>query len=174
MSKHRITLVTGGCRSGKSRYALEQASAFTHPVFVATAVAFDDEMKARIDRHQRERGAAFQTVEAPYDLSAALRSLPPGTDVALVDCLTVWMGNLLCRPEATSDTPAEVDELLTVLRDPPCDIILVTNEVGMGIVPENALARRFRDETGFLNQSIAALADTVVLAVSGIPTVIKP
>ncbi len=173
MTTHRITLVTGGCRSGKSRYALQQASTCAHPVFVATAVAFDDEMKARIARHQSDRGPAFATVEAPYDLPGALRALPPDTDVALVDCLTVWMGNLLCRPDTTDASPAEVEDLLAVLRDPPCDIILVTNEVGMGIVPENPLARRFRDDTGFLNQSIAALADTVVFVVSGIPTVIK-
>jgi len=174
MRKHQITLVTGGCRSGKSRYALEKASTSAHPVFVATAVAFDEEMKARIARHQRDRGQAFATIEAPYDLPGALRDLPPDTDTALVDCLTVWMGNLLCRPDTTDASPPEAEELLAVLRDPPCDIILVTNEVGMGIVPENALARRFRDETGFLNQSIAALADTVVFVVSGIPTVIKP
>ncbi|MDP6630135.1 MAG: bifunctional adenosylcobinamide kinase/adenosylcobinamide-phosphate guanylyltransferase [Kiritimatiellia bacterium] len=169
-----ITLVTGGCRSGKSRYALEQATTGTHPVFIATAQVYDAEMEARVARHKLERDPKFVTIEEPYDLAGTLRSLPPGTDVVLVDCLTIWMSNLLCRPEATDETPAEVDDLLGVLRDPPCDIILVTNEVGMGIVPENALARRFRDETGFLNQSIAALADTVVFAVSGIPTIIKP
>jgi adenosylcobinamide kinase/adenosylcobinamide-phosphate guanylyltransferase len=170
----RITLVTGGCRSGKSRFALRQASAGAHPVFVATAEAHDDEMAGRIARHRSERDPSFHTVEAPHDLAAALRALPPQTDVALVDCLTLWVSNLLCRPSATEDTPAEIAKLLDVLRDPPCDIILVTNEVGMGIVPDNALARRFRDEAGFLNQAIAALADTVVFVVSGIPTVIKP
>ncbi|MBL7077276.1 MAG: bifunctional adenosylcobinamide kinase/adenosylcobinamide-phosphate guanylyltransferase [Kiritimatiellae bacterium] len=169
-----ITFVTGGCRSGKSRYALEQASAAKHPVFIATAQVYDAEMEARVARHKLERDPKFVTIEEPYDLAGALRSLLPETDIALVDCLTIWMSNLLCRPETTDEPPAEIDELLAVLRNPPCDIILVTNEVGMGIVPENALARRFRDETGFLNQSIAALADTVVFTVSGIPTVIKP
>ncbi len=172
--QHHVTLVTGGCRSGKSSYALEQATASASPVFVATAVAFDEEIKARIERHRRDRDPSIQTIEAPYDLAGALRSLPAGTGVALVDCLTVWMGNLLCRPETTDEAPAEIEELLAVLRDPPCDIILVTNEVGMGIVPENALARRFRDETGFLNQALASLADRVVFVVSGIPTTIKP
>ncbi len=171
---HHITLVTGGCRSGKSRYALQQAAAGKRPVFVATAEARDSEMKVRIARHRLERDPAFTTVEAPYDLAGDLRALPPDTDVALVDCLTVWMSNLLCRPETTDASPPEVEALLAILHDPPCDIILVANEVGMGIVPDNALARRFRDEAGFLNQSIAALADTVVFVVSGIPTVIKP
>lgn len=168
-----ITLVTGGCRSGKSRYALAQASAAQHPVFIATAQVYDAEMEARVARHKLERDPRFVTIEEPYDLAGTLRSLLPDTDIALVDCLTIWMSNLLCRPEATDESPAEIDALLAVLRDPPCDIILVTNEVGMGIVPDNALARRYRDEAGFMNQCIAALADTVVFTVSGIPTIIK-
>lgn len=167
------TLITGGARSGKSRLALELAAPHDRRAFVATAEALDDEMRDRISRHRRERGDGFTTIEAPLDLAGALRALPPDTGVAVVDCLTVWLGNRLHhRALADLDDPA-VTGLLDVLVTPPCDLVLVTNEVGTGIVPETPLGRRFRDLAGELNQHVAARADRVLLAVCGQPMWIK-
>jgi len=171
---NNITFVTGGARSGKSRRGLELAQPFGRKAFIATAVAFDDEMRRRISLHQVERDASFVTIEEPEDLAGAIRSVPSGTDVVLLDCLTVWVGNLMHRhPECGEEFP-QIEAFLDVLRRPPCRMIVVSNEVGMGIVPENALARRFRDIAGRLNAAVAALADKVVLMISGIPVVIKP
>lgn len=174
----RVILVTGGARSGKSRHALALALARPGPrAFVATAEPMDDEMRSRIECHRRERGSDFATVEVPRDLAGALGRLPAGTSVALVDCLTVWLGNLMARPGAAAcGAGAELPEVaafLDALGRPPCDLVVVTNEVGLGIVPDNALAREFRDRAGRLNQAVAARADEVVLVVSGIPMVIK-
>lgn len=169
----RITLVTGGGRSGKSSYALKMADAYEHKVFVATAVALDDEMRERIEKHRRERDASYHTVEEPTDLAAAIRSVPPGTQVTVVDCLTVWLGNLMHKHGEEADVYPETDAFLSLLPDPPCDLILVTNELGMGIIPGNAMARRFRDIAGRLNQNIADRADRVVLMVCGIPVKVK-
>ncbi len=169
-----VTLVTGGARSGKSRYALALAETRAHPVFVATAEATDAEMADRVLRHQRERGERFRTVEEPVHLAEALGAFPAGTDIAIVDCLTVWLGNLLhYHGDDDGRLQAEVDALLAALEDPPTDLALVTNEVGMGIVPMTELGRRFRDLAGRLNQDVAARADSVVLVVSGIPVRIK-
>lgn len=168
-----ITLITGGARSGKSRHALELASEYDRKAFIATAQAFDDEMKDRITKHQAERGDSFANVEEPIDLAGAISSLPQDTEAAVVDCLTVWIGNLMHKYGEDTDTFSEVDSLLKILAEPPCDIILVANEVGMGIVPENGMARKYRDITGRLNQDIASLADTVIITVSGIPVTIK-
>jgi len=172
---NRITLFTGGGRSGKSRQAMERALAYPAPrVFIATAEPLDDEMRERIARHRRERGASFETIEEPVDLAGALRRVPPGTTVALVDCLTVWLGNVMHRRgEAAREYP-EIAALVAALRSAPCDVILVTNEVGLGIIPaDNELSRRFRDQAGWLNQAVAQVADEVVLVVSGIPLTLK-
>lgn len=170
----RVILVTGGGRSGKSRYALERAMTYEKRVFVATAEPSDDEMRERIARHKQERGDSFVTVEAPIDLAPALeREATKDIDVALVDCLTVWTGNLMHFRHITDTNTPQVEALIAFLNQPPCDIILVTNEVGMGIIPENAMSRKFRDIAGRLNQTIAELADEVVLVVSGIPVRIK-
>jgi len=170
----KITLVTGGARSGKSRYALDMARPLRRKTFIATAVAFDDEMRQRITRHRSERPLDFQTVEEPEDLARALRALPPDLEIALIDCLTVWVGNLMHRhPECGEEFP-QIPAFLAALREVPCPVVVVTNEVGMGVVPENALARRFRDVAGRLNAAVAEIADTVVLLVSGLPVVIKP
>jgi adenosylcobinamide kinase / adenosylcobinamide-phosphate guanylyltransferase len=169
----RLTLVTGGSRSGKSRYALEQALAYERRAFIATGVAFDAEMRARIARHRAERADTFTTIEEPLDLAGAMQRAPADSDVILVDCLTVWLGNLMHAGLLIDGHAAPIDDFADALTAPPCDVIVVTNEVGMGIVPEHALARDFRDAAGFLNQRIAALADTVVFTVSGIPITIK-
>jgi len=169
----KVTLVTGGGRSGKSRRALELALPRKSKAFIATAEAIDDEMRARIEKHREDRGDEFRTVEEPYDLAKALKSLPGETEVAVIDCLTVWLGNLVSRHQGEAGAFPEVPAFVEALRDPPCDLIVVTNEVGMGIVPANEIARRFRDLAGTVNQAIASLADEVVLMVSGVPVLIK-
>lgn len=169
----RITLVTGGARSGKSRYAMAAALAFSRRLFVATATPFDAEMTQRIANHRRERGNAFRTVEEAEDLASVLRAPPPDIDVILIDCLTVWIGNLMHRYGADQAWFPPIDDFLDALARPPCPIILVTNEVGMGIVPEHPMARRFRDIAGTVNGRVAAAADRVVFMVSGIPMAIK-
>jgi adenosyl cobinamide kinase/adenosyl cobinamide phosphate guanylyltransferase len=166
--KHdRLTLVLGGARSGKSRHAEALVTARPGPwTYVATAQAFDPEMQERIDAHRRMRTPGWITVEAPLDLAAALEAPRP----ALVDCLTLWLTNVLL---AERDVDADVAALLATLasRTSPC--VLVSNEVGLGIVPDNALARRFRDAAGVLHQRLAAQADRVVLLIAGIPMVVK-
>lgn len=167
-----VTLITGGGRSGKSDYAVAEARAYARRVFIATAEGFDDEMAARIAAHRAQRGEAFRTLEAPLDLAGAIRGLAD-CDVAVVDCLTVWLGNLLHHHGAGAVMQAAIDEFVACLTAPPCPLLLVTNEVGLGIIPENPLARQFRDLAGGLNARIARTAGRVVLLVAGIPVVIK-
>lgn len=131
-------------------------------------------MRRRIERHRAERGAGWTTIEEPADLARALARLPPETEVAVVDCLTVWLGNLVHRSEGAADladpaTFPEIAALLALLDAPPCPLILVTNELGWGIVPDNALARAFRDLAGRVNEEAARRADRVVLMVAGRP-----
>ena len=163
-----IILITGGARSGKSRLAEDRALAFGPAVYIATAQAHDAEMAARIAAHQARRGAGWTTVAEPLDLTGALEA----TDRAprLVDCLTLWLTNVML---ADRDWRAEAGGLLAALDRQRNPVVLVTNEVGMGIVPDNALARAFRDAAGALNQMIAARADEVTLAVSGLPLRMK-
>ncbi len=169
----KITFVTGGSRSGKSRYALEVAEKYSKRGFIATAIPFDDEMKSRIKKHQDERENKFITLEEPYNLADAISNLETKTDVVVIDCITVWLGNLLFKfGEDRMDFDA-IDLLYAKLKDTKCDIIIVTNEVGMGIIPENKLARHYRDLAGFVNQRLATIADEVIFMVSGIPTKIK-
>ncbi len=167
-----VELILGGARSGKSRYALIQAQAHTGPVsWVATAQAWDDEMRERIVHHQAERPAHWQTVEAPLQMAAALA--PLRNQFVVVDCLTLWLSNWLCG-ENTAGWQAERQALLTELAQPrEMPLCLVSNEVGFGIVPDNALARLFRDEAGRLHQDIAASVPKVTLLVAGIPMPLK-
>lgn len=170
----KTTLITGGGRSGKSRHALRLAGFYPGKrIFIATAEPFDDEMRERIDSHKRERGEAFETIEEPLDLAGALRSIPGDAEVAVVDCLTVWLGNFMHHRGAEAEACPEISDFLQILEEPPCDLIIVTNEVGMGIVPENEMARRFRDTIGWLNQEVARRAGRVVLMVSGVPVPVK-
>ncbi len=171
----RVLYVTGGARSGKSSFALQLAARYKHKVFLATAEPFDDEMRSRIGKHQAERGEQFITVEEPLYLGRALSQLPAGTDVVLLDCLTVWAGNLMYYAEGKGEEHVEqqIELFLEVLRQPPCDLILVSNEVGMGIVPDNALARSFRDRAGIINQRVAAIASEAYLLCSGISIKLK-
>lgn len=168
-----ITLITGGARSGKSRHALTLASEYARKAFIATSTAFDEEMADRIAKHQQERDDSFLTVEEPIDLAGAIDGLPDSVDVAVIDCLTVWLGNLMHHHEDDIEECTEVTALQPAIRRSRCDLIIVTNEVGMGIVPNSAVSRRFRDIAGRLNAGVASVADDVVLTVSGIPVAIK-
>ena len=164
--------VLGGARSGKSRYAQARAEAASgNPVFVATAEAFDDEMRDRIDRHQADRAAHWRTVEAPHNLPAAIDALNANDSVVLVDCLTLWVSNLLL---ADADIPLASRKLCHAISRFEGLLILVANEVGLGIVPDNALARAFRDAAGQLNQSVAATVQEVALITAGLPLTLKP
>ncbi len=164
----------GGARSGKSSFAQARAAAGRAPVlFVATAEGGDDEMKRRIARHRRERPRGWRTREAPRDLAAILDKSLPSSGTVLVDCLTLYLSNLLCGGQSEARILAEVGRLLRILRRASCDTILVANEVGEGIVPVNELARRFRDVAGRANQRAAAAADEVYVLHAGIAMRIK-
>ncbi|ARM30839.1 bifunctional adenosylcobinamide kinase/adenosylcobinamide-phosphate guanylyltransferase [Prosthecochloris sp. HL-130-GSB] len=168
-----VVYISGGARSGKSSFALERALQYPSRAFLATAEPFDDEMVVRIDKHQRERGDGFLTLEEPIALDEAIRSVPQGTDVVLVDCLTVWTGNMMHREFTDDEIMSMVERLLDVLKEPPCHIVLVSNEVGMGIVPEHAMSRRFRDLAGMINQKVAAVATEAYFLCSGLPMCLK-
>ncbi len=166
----RLALVTGGAASGKSRFAEGLVSGFGRPrVYVATAQAWDDEMRAKIARHRAQRGPDWRQVNAPDDLAGALAQAQP-EEVLLVDCLTMWLTN---RMLAEADLAAECTALAQALARAPSQVVCVTNEVGQGIVPENAMARAFREVQGRLNQQVAAEADLVVAVMSGLPLVLK-
>lgn len=165
----RFTLVLGGARSGKSRYAEGLVAALPPPwVYVATAEALDHEMAARIRTHRARRGPSWRTIEAPRDLTAALAACAQAP--VLIDCLTLWLSNLLL---AEADIEADITGLEQALMAATTPLALVANEVGYGIVPNSALGRRFRDLQGLLNQRIAARADRVVLVVAGLPLAVK-
>ena len=172
----RSLLILGGVRSGKSRYALERAQSVPGRVaFVATAEAGDPEMSERIARHREARPAGWLTVEEPVELAAALRGLHGRADVVVVDCLNLWVSNLLCR-DASSDDPAliaRIEELCKIIETRPYHLLIASNEVGMGIHPESALGRAFRDLLGLANQRVAAACDEVVLMVAGLPLCLK-
>ena len=165
------TLVLGGQRSGKSRHAEALALATGKaPVYLATATAGDDEMAARIAQHRDRRHASWRAVEEPLDLAGALaREAKPDT-VVLVECLTLWLTNLM---GAGRDPDAETERLVAALGAAAGDVILVTNEVGSGIVPDNALARRYADALGILNQRVAGVCDRVILMAAGLPLAVK-
>ena len=164
-------LITGGARSGKSSFAEQRVKAFGAPlVYIATAEAFDSEMKDRIALHKARRGPDWKTVHAPLNLPQALREAD-GKGPCLVDCLTIWLNNLMFAEQGTATAADQLVAAIAARSDP---VVLVTNEVGSGIVPENALARRFRDEAGRMNQIIAAAVDEVYISISGIPVRIKP
>lgn len=165
-----LTLLLGGARSGKSTHAEALIGKLPSPwTYIATGQAFDEEMRERIARHRERRGGDWRTVEAPLDLAGALAAVPDGKPV-LVDCLTLWLSNHML---ADHDLAAETAALERALFPPRGHWFVVANEVGLGIVPDNALARRFRDEAGWLNQRIAALADRVLFMAAGLPMVLK-
>jgi adenosylcobinamide kinase / adenosylcobinamide-phosphate guanylyltransferase len=164
-----LTLVLGGARSGKSRFAESVISKGPPPwTYIATAEAGDQEMAERIAAHRARRTGEWQTVEVPHDLAGALVRIERGA--VLVDCLTLWLSN---RVLAAAHVGAEIESLEKAVATRKTPLVLVANEVGLGIVPDNALARRFRDLQGSLNQRMAVHADRVVLMVAGLPLFIK-
>jgi adenosylcobinamide kinase/adenosylcobinamide-phosphate guanylyltransferase len=170
----RVTLIVGGARSGKSTHAEKLAAEYCArngrgAMYLATAQAHDAEMADRIAQHRARRGANWQTIEAPLDVVSTLERAPIGMSV-LVDCLTLWLSNLM---ETDRDLPHEFKRLTDCLQSVAGPVILVANEVGLGIVPDNQLARRFRDHAGLLNQTVAACADQVLFIAAGLPMRLK-
>ncbi len=164
----RIIAYVGGARSGKSRLAVERAREFGDDVaFVATLEPQDDEMRARVERHRESRPASWSVLEAPRDVAGALGHLPPGAQCAVVDCLTLWISNLLLDDKGQDEILKAFDGVLAAAREAPAEVIFVSNEVGCGVVPERALGRAFRDVAGFVNQRLAAAADEAYWVVCG-------
>jgi adenosylcobinamide kinase/adenosylcobinamide-phosphate guanylyltransferase len=169
----QIILVTGGARSGKSTYAERRVGELgSRRLYVATAEAKDEEMAQRIAEHKKRRGNDWATIEEPTELAEALLARCGQTDCALVDCLTLWLSNLLTWRDG-KDVEQKVKQLLDTLPRLDFHVVFVANEVGWGIVPDNPLARQFRDLAGWANQQIATAATEVILMVAGIPLVVK-
>src|SRR3712207_2991396 len=172
MTLHRRVLVLGGVRSGKSRTAQQVAeSGSSQRTYIATAQAYDDEMRARIAQHQSERDQSWRTVDAPLELAHAITDQTGSGKAVLVDCLTLWLSNMLL---AERDLTHEADRLVEAVQAAQGPLILVSNEVGHGIVPATPLGRRFRDEQGRLNQRVAEACDAVVFVAAGCPILLKP
>ena len=171
---HKV-FVIGGCRSGKSNHALELAEkmAVNEKVFIATCVPQDDEMRQRVAKHQQSRSQSWKTIEAPLHLPQAILDNARAEGVVLIDCLTLWINNLLMENESTPIVENQISKLLRALQSADGTVIMVSNEVGTGIVPENKLARVYRDLVGSLNQAVARHVDRVVWVVAGIPVTIK-
>ncbi len=170
-----IIFVIGGCRSGKSRHALQLAEAMpgNRKIFIATCIPYDEEMRDRVRKHQAERSRDWKTLEVPIHIADAIRKHSMDADVILLDCLTLWMSNLMMENLSETQIEEHIQSLIDALKTSSCPVILVSNEVGCGIVPENALARLFRDMVGTVNQKVAECANRVVWTVAGIPTEIK-
>lgn len=171
MPEFRSTLVLGGAASGKSAYAEDLVLRLLgNPVYIATAQAFDGEMTDKIAVHRARRGETWTTVEEPLDLAGTIARADAPDATLLVDCLTMWLNNLMADDR---DTVVEAAQLVDVMNSMQGRIVLVANEVGLGIVPDNALARAFRNRHGMLNQAVAAAADRVVFVAAGLPLVLK-
>ena len=165
--------IVGGARSGKSRFALAGLPARGRVTFVATAEAGDGDMAARITRHQAERSPHWTTLQAPRDLVPRLSEAQRGADTVVVDCLTLWVANLMARGDGDETILKEADALAALVGAPTAELRIVSNEVGLGVHPPTAEGRRFRDVLGFANQRVAAAAHRVVLLVAGLPLVLK-
>jgi len=171
----QLVFIVGGCRSGKSKYALQTAEKIVAKcrIYIATCVPQDDEMKQRVAQHQKQRNSTWVTVEEPLHLTRAITENSCKADVVLIDCLTLWMSNLLMQTQNEATLKNKIEHLVQALSQADCPVVVVSNEVGGGIVPENPLARQFRDIAGWTNQSVAACADRVVWMVAGIPVTVK-
>ena len=167
----RSTLILGGARSGKTRRALTLGETFPERFYIATAEALDDEMAARIARHRDERGAAWTTIEAPLDLPAAILTVASPNAVCVADCLTLWLSNLMGAGREVEGATAELCRAITAA---PASLVMVSNEVGLGLVPQTPLGRRFCDHQGRLNQAVAAIAEQVEFVAAGLPLRLKP
>jgi len=170
-----ITLFVGGCRSGKSSAALQKAEQIgvDRKVFVATCQPYDAEMQTRIERHRQERDATWDTIEEPLEIADIVQQHSGPETVMLVDCLTLWLTNMIVADMDDAEITQRIETLTDALSSARGPVLLVANEVGMGIVPDNAMSRRFRDWAGSLNQKIAQCAREVILTVAGIPVSIK-
>ncbi len=175
-----IELILGGARSGKSRLAESRVIPadnrekipYTNRIYVATATAWDDEMRARISQHQKQRSEHWQLVEEPLELAAVLAKYNQPDSVLLIECLTLWLTNLLCH-EDSDRFALERQQFIEQLQQTQADIILVSNETGMGVVPMGELSRRYVDEAGFLHQELAKLSDRVTLVIAGLEQTLK-
>ncbi len=171
----RFALIGGGVRSGKSRFAVDLAlDRGRERVFIATAQAFDDEMRVRIEKHRAERADQFQTLEVPMDVPHAIAALPDNIEVVLVDCLTLWLSNLLLRGDSEDQIENSVTDLVKAIASRRFHSLIVTNEVGMGIVPTSALGRTFRDVAGRAHQQLAGEADEIYFAALGTVLQLRP
>ena len=170
----KIFFITGGARSGKSALAEKLAlAAGERRAYIATAQAFDDEMAARIEKHRNDRGSAWATFEEPLAVADLLRKLSGRYDVALLDCLTLWLSNTMAHTDGDDAVTERTDDLVRSFQDFEGTCIVVSNEVGLGIVPDNPLARKFRDLAGMMNQKAARAADEVYFLAAGIPMKVK-
>ena len=177
MADSQLVLITGGSRSGKSSYAMglagRRVDAGGRAFFLATAQPIDDEMRLRIANHRRERPPAFETIEQPLEVCEAVALLDAGTGVLVIDCLTLWISNLMDAGRRDDAILAEAANLAGLLRPAPFDAFVVSDEVGSGLVPMEPLGRRFRDLLGWTNQTIGRAADHILLMVAGYPLRVK-
>jgi adenosylcobinamide kinase/adenosylcobinamide-phosphate guanylyltransferase len=172
--ERRMIFITGGCRSGKSRYALDYADRhFSKKIYLATCEALDEEMAQRIDHHKKMRGPEWRTIEEPIEIVDQIGRHADGVEVILLDCLTLWLSNLLIKWEDDSRIIKETERLIDTMKQSQTSFLIVSNEAGMGIVPADPLSRRFRDLSGMANQKMAEAAHTAILMVSGIPVFLK-
>ena len=170
----KLIFITGGCRSGKSQYALDYANRhFSKKIYLATCEALDDEMIQRVETHKRLRGPEWLTIEEPVEIIDRIKQYSDNAGVILLDCLTLWLSNLLLKGNNNLKMMEAIEGLIHSLRERRISVIIVSNEVGMGIVPADPLSRRFRDLSGMTNQKIAEVADTVIFMVSGMPVFLK-
>ncbi len=175
MSNKQTMLVVGGCRSGKSSFAEEWiTSGFEQKTYIATSVIGDDEeMRHRVAHHQQNRCDSWKTIEEPVDIAEIIASSTTTTQAYLVDCLTLWLTNLLLQDLSDNEIEDRIGELTRAIVLCPVSVVLVANEVGLGIVPDNSLARRFRDLAGWCNQRVGACCDKVVFMAAGLPMILK-
>jgi adenosylcobinamide kinase/adenosylcobinamide-phosphate guanylyltransferase len=174
--KKSVTLVLGGAQSGKSYYAQQLASHFERVAFIATARGTDAEMRRKIARHRRERPAAWRTIEAPLELEKAVRAASRESDVVLIDCLTVYVDNVMSagrKAKSKSDSQECINAVCDAIRTAGASLIVVSNEVGSGVVPQYRSGRAYRDFLGQMNQKVAQIADRVILMVAGVPMTVK-
>ncbi len=169
-----VIFITGGCRSGKSRFALDYANRFfSKKIYLATCEPLDEEMVNRIEDHKRMRGSEWETVEEPIEIVDKIRQYGKEVEVILLDCITLWISNLLLKWDDDTRIMEEIERLRSTIKEIGTSMILVSNEVGMGIVPADLLSRRFRDLSGIANQKIGEASDQVIFMVSGIPLFLK-
>jgi adenosylcobinamide kinase/adenosylcobinamide-phosphate guanylyltransferase len=170
----RLIFITGGTRSGKSRFALDYANRhFSKRLYLATCEVLDEEIAERVENHKKMRGPEWKTVEEPIEIIDKINEYGDRVEAILLDCITLWLSNLLMRQNSDVKIMDELDRFIKTIKQNQTSFIIVSNEVGMGIVPADSLGRRFRDLQGMANQKIAEAAETVILIVSGIPMILK-